>query len=180
MSGLDSVIGVHFNPRTSCEVRRKHTCGDNRHDRFQSTHLVWGATCLARYKQGPCYISIHAPRVRCDLISYSKIIQNVYFNPRTSCEVRLFRAMRTSILLAFQSTHLVWGATCEYDGGFYMVKYFNPRTSCEVRLSICSSWPRELIFQSTHLVWGATEVKGADKATHKVFQSTHLVWGATS
>ena len=61
---------LHFNPRTSCEVRR---CQRNER-----------SLCL--------HISIHAPRVRCDF-EYEPMCQLgvTNFNPRTSCEVRLFQ-----------------------------------------------------------------------------------------
>ena len=103
----------HFNPRTSCEVRLKliavyspRKCISIHAPRvrcdpsiitmlfaivlFQSTHLVWGATADNTEIRSFTIISIHAPRVRCD---YPKKINAYifmyYFNPRTSCEVRL-------------------------------------------------------------------------------------------
>ena len=224
MSGLDSVIGVHFNPRTSCEVRRKHTCGDNRHDRFQSTHLVWGATAHRANQNGVFSISIHAPRVRCDnqerargptdylfqsthlvwgatAVVASAARKESYFNPRTSCEVRLISKVLIVCGQEFQSTHLVWGATISYLHDILRKIHFNPRTSCEVRhrrLPVRQLW---LIFQSTHLVWGATatpmvgprvvyisihaprvrcDITSYFKRRNIIiFQSTHLVWGAT-
>ena len=56
-------------------------------------------------------ISIHAPRVRCDESFSIECTVLQYFNPRTSCEVRLPRVNEFP---------------CRPD-------YFNPRTSCEVR-----------------------------------------------
>ena len=52
-------------------------------------------------------ISIHAPRVRCDfrLRSTARIV--LYFNPRTSCEVRRTISHTCVTNKKFQSTHLV-------------------------------------------------------------------------
>ena len=125
-------------------------------DVFQSTHLVWGATVRR----------LRIPRYW------------LYFNPRTSCEVRRLIWWTGRHTTIFQSTHLVWGATfynfkhdkdriisihaprvrCddEMAHGVTCNYYFNPRTSCEVRRALhCNAFWFSL-FQSTHLVWGAT------------------------
>ena len=101
--------------------------------KFQSTHLVWGATIGLSLLISRKKISIHAPRVRCDV--YNMTIDDVLFNfnPRTSCEVR---PLKKSTL--------------------QLVMNFNPRTSCEVRQENNGWLQRTLVFQSTHLVWGAT------------------------
>ena len=80
------------------------------------------------------YISIHAPLARCDVQSYkflvfAKLFQSThllrgatfsrntdfrmpgYFNPRTSCEVRLPTSLWKFKDKIFQSTHLLRGAT---------------------------------------------------------------------
>ena len=156
-----SEMNYYFNPRTSCEVRLIIWVFYAPFFRFQSTHLVWGATsgsntsqliekisihaprvrCDYWNKDDDPYdlrISIHAPRVRCDLYTKSKVRLLQNFNPRTSCEVRLPVTVFFSIIFAFQSTHLVWGAT-KFDCLLFAL----------------------IIFQSTHLVWGATaEEKG--------------------
>ncbi len=54
---------------------------------------------------------------------------SLYFNPRTSCEVRQL-----------------------FDADVVMEVYFNPRTSCEVRLEQFQLPVIGIIFQSTHLV----------------------------
>ena len=147
-------------------------------------------------------ISIHAPRVGCDLSVNVLRINLVDFNPRTPCGVRLF---------------LNFDFQCTSD-------YFNPRTPCGVRhaelAKVGEHFPR---FQSTHPVWGATlafhrfhlallisihaprvgcdapgwadyptllnfnprtpcGVRPKHPHTHwkySLFQSTHPVWGAT-
>ena len=101
---------------------------------FQSTHLVWGAT------------------LRQQLFH----IDYLYFNPRTSCEVRQNSSVGSIYSQLFQSTHLVWGATCGYAAAHRSRIHFNPRTSCEVRPGMIRRFGRLRKFQSTHLVWGAT------------------------
>ena len=123
----------YFNPRTSCEVRHISSFSNRK-------ELI---------------ISIHAPRVRCDFVSWLVLYLVSYFNPRTSCEVRhkLFIPLRIAYISihaprvrcdieqcwhsecgsAFQSTHLVWGATLCWLIIWSIFFYFNPRTSCEVR-----------------------------------------------
>ena len=124
---------------------------------FQSTHLLRGATmCIA-----------------------SASIFHDDFNPRTSCEVRLYilynrNACRRKISIhaplarcdlwkflldcsqqAFQSTHLLRGATMPAI------------ISCLLSL-----------FQSTHLLRGATWIRFCYRRPC-LFQSTHLLRGAT-
>ena len=135
-------------------------------------------------------ISIHAPRVRCDIVFLINMCQLKHFNPRTSCEVRQYisnnvelkRAFQSTHLVwgatkisqkgnrrrTFQSTHLVWGATLMPGGIFTVDQYFNPRTSCEVRQRNSSSKPLYKKFQSTHLVWGAT------RTGYFPFQNKHI------
>ena len=126
-------------------------------------------------------ISIHAPRVGCDIKQVEQVPVQPDFNPRTPCGVRLpplatwpgsskdisihaprvgcddngdFRVCES---IGFQSTHPVWGAT----DIFYMVcganGNFNPRTPCGVRpLASITVATAQALFQSTHPVWGAT------------------------
>ena len=57
----------HFNPRTSYEVRRVGILPDYTvYVRFQSTHLIRGATPPQKRNSRPNLISIHAPHARCD------------------------------------------------------------------------------------------------------------------
>ena len=122
----------NFNPRTPCGVRHK----------FLAVLLDSG-------------ISIHAPRVGCDLTSVSICASSMDFNPRTPCGVR--RSVHSPIPDAqlFQSTHPVWGATpvgcavlqkkeisihaprvgCDWAGRNLLPdsRDFNPRTPCGVR-----------------------------------------------
>ena len=126
--------GKYFNPRTSCEVRLREPHLLSVYIIFQSTHLVWGATDEWRGVFIFWRISIHAPRVRCDKFQFMNNSIKIYFNPRTSCEVRPLDRLSIYPEYKFQSTHLVWGATPKKEE----VKKDEPK------------------FQSTHLVWGAT------------------------
>ena len=194
---------LHFNPRTSCEVRRPASAAvSSISTPFQSTHLLRGAT---------------VPRPICAGSAH-------YFNPRTSCEVRpcparlVLYALCISIhaplarcdrirpfgnvtLDPFQSTHLLRGATllvaspvacirisihaplarCDLRGqrGQSDQKHFNPRTSCEVRPSTLIYSLATGIFQSTHLLRGATKASAEGLFNFLIFQSTHLLRGAT-
>ena len=129
-----------------------------------------------------CKISIHAPRVRCDGSGLSFTLEHYifqsthlvwgatlqrpspwqwkkYFNPRTSCEVRLEAEGLIECLDWFQSTHLVWGATSpkELERESPSISIHAPRVRCDLTERI-QGMAHEL-FQSTHLVWGATSDK---------------------
>ena len=125
---------MNFNPRTPCGVRRA---------------IVFLFTPILS-------ISIHAPRVGCDHAwhTLSRIERDFNprtpcgvrpggdelasmhtdFNPRTPCGVRLVSYTHKGQTRRFQSTHPVWGATCE----------------------VCGCTITGVKFQSTHPVWGAT------------------------
>ena len=100
---------------------------------FQSTHLFRGATS---YRDNEACV--------------------IYFNPRTSFEVRPFPHRRRRGL-----------------------QNFNPRTSFEVRPDFFNQKPWIMIFQSTHLFRGATAFAAGNLAVF-LFQSTHLFRGATA
>ena len=106
---------VNFNPRTSCEVRPLDINNSLLVSKFQSTHLMRGATLANLPVRRFPAISIHAPHARCDDMTANVTTRKWDFNPRTSCEVRpncLYRVI-----------HLT---------------NFNPRTSCEVRRALPS------------------------------------------
>ena len=126
---------------------------------FQFTHPVWGATLYTSIKRFNTEVSIHAPRVGCDPRwessrreprcfntrtpcgvrlphPHHRSSLNECFNSRTPCGVRRILASSSALVLEFQFTHPVWGATVH---------------SCVSR-AICS-------FQFTHPVWGATMLK---------------------
>ena len=108
--GAHQAEGIHFNSRTSCEVRRPNTLTTIRRRRFQLTHLLRGATMMDNNDPVIYIISTHAPLARCDPGGQREDQARNNFNSRTSCEVRLGNA----------SLHVD-------------VSDFNSRTSCEVR-----------------------------------------------
>ena len=190
---FNALLLQDFNPRTSCEVRLIRKEKYDGYCKFQSTHLVWGATFYAHKDWQKGNISIHAPRVRCDILEEVALQEYIHFNPRTSCEVRLSLTVSGEKSCLFQSTHLVWGATTsKCTEKTRKETYFNPRTSCEVRhrrhnrgsntssISIhaprvrCDTFlsfylPPVKKFQSTHLVWGATAVSIVFFLSYKYF-----------
>ena len=117
----------YFNPRTSCEVRPRVMMYFPSYFPFP-TPPVFQERCKA-------YISIHAPLARCDGQPVRRSLPYPHhFNPRTSCEVRLYHVRYVPVqhiisihaplarcdlarralfcmLCAFQSTHLLRGAT---------------------------------------------------------------------
>ena len=105
---------LYFNPRTPGGVRRQtllHICARLG---FQSTHPGWGATLFLLNYQILYFISIHAPRVGCDLISAAFPLFHIDFNPRTPGGVRHYYP----------------------DINAPLVRHFNPRTPGGVRLYI--------------------------------------------
>ncbi len=78
---------------------------------FQFTHPVWGATTEASQRCRCLGVSIHAPRVGCDLSVYHKDTHLMCFNSRTPCGVRPDLSRAVCSPDSFQFTHPVWGAT---------------------------------------------------------------------
>ena len=125
--------GLYFNPRTPCGVRRSKPSTASYAVLFQSTHPVWGATPFHVSGNIRLIISIHAPRVGCDIICVQAHLNflisihaprvgcdenpfetqevSAYFNPRTPCGVRPGLSFQSLAVSRFQSTHPVWGAT---------------------------------------------------------------------
>ena len=132
------LVSSHFNPRTPCGVRPSGMGSRTHADVFQSTHPVWGATEFEVLGEPEKNISIHAPRVGCDVVFGVQVGFNPDFNPRTPCGVRLGTVTISFPTVLFQSTHPVWGATIESGEIFpTSLEDFNPRTPCGVRLHGC-------------------------------------------
>ena len=118
-------------------------------------------TTRAKSSAIPCvqsnvHISIHAPLARCDTWNLAEKMRCMHFNPRTSCEVRQDFGNSVLSMIAFQSTHLLRGATCDGQHRQASRHDFNPRTSCEVRRRRTLLQGIHKAFQSTHLLRGAT------------------------
>ena len=101
---------------------------------FQFTHPVWGATAEQIQSDKDIAVSIHAPRVGCDVSPPRGSCSDHCFNSRTPCGVRLLDSI---------TINLIFGS-------------FNSRTPCGVRRSRTVEWSRSPMFQFTHPVWGAT------------------------
>ena len=125
---------IGFNSRTPCGVRQRIKSKLVRICRFQFTHPVWGATINNQYAKQRSDVSIHAPRVGCDMVQILLTLPIYRFNSRTPCGVRpqgsgvIFSISKVSIhaprvgcdlegsiyiliFIQFQFTHPVWGAT---------------------------------------------------------------------
>ena len=126
-----------FNSRTPCGVRRLSWRRINFHRLFQFTHPVWGATV----ERSPCLVhrvvSIHAPRVGCDLHPTLQGTFYIRFNSRTPCGVRPLARTKTQLQRTFQFTHPVWGATVIslMVDPTAKVSIHAPRVGCDNRLS---------------------------------------------
>ena len=93
--------------------------------------------------------------------------------------MRLEALLSRSIILPFQSTHPVRGATRNFAYVAGEDSDFNPRTPCGVRLKAAYTGLPFGKFQSTHPVRGATQ-EGGKGNMYNQFQSTHPVRGATT
>ena len=167
-----------FNSRTSCEVRHKSAAHKRRARKFQLTHLLRGATSSFRYSLCSYFISTHAPLARCDLMPFLRARARIDFNSRTSCEVRRTAYSSFPHYIDFNSR-----TSCEVRQRFNFVHrgelYFNSRTSCEVRRSVQT---REFVhnYISTHAPLARCDGRGTiTPAGAAPFQLTHLLRGAT-
>ena len=124
-------------------------------------------------------ISIHAPRVGSDMDGVKAILVDKIsiHAPRVGSDANVARSI--SLILEFQSTLPVWGATRAGRNQETTSKNFNPRSPCGERPSAFSCALTMGKFQSTLPVWGATASSFDKNATAQQFQSTLPVWGAT-
>ncbi len=83
------VMVSSFNSRTPCGVRHSNSIITIHIQLFQFTHPVWGATYLVHGASVVTDVSIHAPRVGCDLCGRYYALHSRCFNSRTPCGVRL-------------------------------------------------------------------------------------------
>ena len=127
-----SCTDADFNPRTSCEVRRHRQNRSGSTDNFNPR-----TSCEVRLQEQVHRMRLanFNPRTSCEVRQRKgqRSIQRHYFNPRTSCEVRRSTVHYGHAASAFQSTHLLRGATIWISS-----------------TSLLS------VFQSTHLLRGAT------------------------
>ena len=126
----------HFNPRSSCEERRRVEEAD-----AVLRHFNPRSSCeerLASLSGLPWSFHDFNPRSSCEerlAARHIACLPRLNFNPRSSCEDRLFD-VTTDYLLGrtFQSTLLMRGATWRSRGRLWPAPHFNPRSSCEERL----------------------------------------------
>ena len=153
---------------------------------------------LSRYKE----ISIHAPRVGCDMPSERyKIKSNKFQSTHPVWGATCRRCARTARNL-FQSTHPVWGATWApisgYEWGYISIhapRVGCDRSSCRLinisdEISIhaprvgCDLYKLALHFFKRISIHaprvGCDLFGGVCFGCFILFQSTHPVWGATS
>ena len=168
----------YFNPRSSCEERRRRRTG-GRHCEI-SIHAPHARSDVRKrcIEVAPLDISIHAPHARSDLIeadnmSIDKQFQSTLLmrgatpswydsltNVRRFQSTLLMRgatAVSTSVstMQRFQSTLLMRGATSSICVKKYS-ENFNPRSSCEERPASLFAISSAFLFQSTLLMRGAT------------------------
>ena len=148
------IISIHA-PRVGCDLIR--VAANAKESIFQSTHPGWGApilfylllTSLLNFNPRTpggvrphlravgtksSLISIHAPRVGCDSLSFNVIDVDNDFNPRTPGGVRpVVLVCWLFSTISFQSTHPGRGATSHSFDCYFHFFYFNPRTPGGVR-----------------------------------------------
>ena len=78
-----------FNPRTPRGVRPRKWLITQLIFLFQSTHPAWGATLFLLAELYNPMVSIHAPRVGCDIVTVTGVPTAKCFNPRTprGCDI---------------------------------------------------------------------------------------------
>ena len=141
-------LDCHFNPRTPCGVRPLRQAQANR-EAMISIHAPRVGCDLGAFSFSEVqHISIHAPRVGCDVFDYLRywVVGGISIHaPRVGCDHQT--RLQSSLHQLFQSTHPVWGATC-------------------TNLFFLEHAPQ---FQSTHPVWGATTLSGPGSPSPSYF-----------
>ena len=122
-----------FNPRSSCEERRKRHGERRKRKQFQSTLLMRGATTELLKAGMSVEISIHAPHARSDSRIRSRATTAGNFNPRSSCEERPGRhcVWTSADDISIHAPHARSDDTCQL--AVSSLCDFNPRSSCEER-----------------------------------------------
>ena len=126
-------FATYFNPRSSCEERPQLTETQALRPEFQSTLLMRGATPAPQPERPECQISIHAPHARSDGIRQGGL-------GGVSISIHAPHARSDEgdgeggIVMTFQSTLLMRGATRGRRSRSSSHPNFNPRSSCEERL----------------------------------------------
>ena len=138
-----------FNSRTPCGVRLVHL------RKLLSLSFCFNSRTPCGVRHQPreydvetAQVSIHAPRVGCDLIT-ALIVDTAGVSihaPRVGCDLTGVSTTRAS--LTFQFTHPVWGATFCRVFVVTLLLGFNSRTPCGVRHLWISIFSSSLSFNS--------------------------------
>ena len=144
---------------------------------FQSTHPGRSATSPRPFFNVALLVSIHAPRVGCDIYLQLVKLAVSCFNPRTPGGVRLGFLSKIDYFHMFQSTHPGRGATpvCVIIRLASLFQSTHPGRGATQQSRIIQAYG---MFQSTHPGRGAT-VANEYLVCDFVFQSTHPGRGAT-
>ena len=124
-------------------------------------------------------ISIHAPRVGCDIGHQNPVRIFSNFNPRTPGGVRLSHQFIFVTPNIFQSTHPGWGATICARLIVNLQINFNPRTPGGVRRFRKWWCCRFVVYFNPRTPGGVRHMSDLIMILIKSFQSTHPGWGAT-
>ena len=103
----------HFNPRSPWGERPGNVGKEGDHWKFQSTLPVGGATILLFCSQSYHLISIHAPRGGSDITLIKRRKTAGDFNPRSPWGERPVDTLAIAMVVTFQSTLPVGGATID-------------------------------------------------------------------
>ena len=124
----------HFNPRTPCGVRQNILAVNRAIYKFQTTHPLRGATPAADTYTKVTLISIHAPLAGCDQRLNRSLIIAINFNPRTPCGVRRRAQEAARLVIQFQSTHPLRGATMlrNLDPEWRDISIHAPLAGCDI------------------------------------------------
>ena len=137
----------YFNPRSSCEERRDAVTAFLEKPVFQSTLLMRGATRFAGrsipYLKFQSTLLMRGATVPCRVRADDR--QN--FNPRSSCEERLYRAGSRVPRCHFNPRSSCEERPASSRRSSKASWNFNPRSSCEERLPAipCQNPPRPAI-----------------------------------
>ena len=138
-------------------VRPYHNYSHSLYCPFQSTHPVWGATCV--YARPPRsheqFQSTHPVWGATD-VSILVVGMIADFNPRTPYGVRLPAVEVQPLVLDISIQAPRMGCDSTRRCSRFCLPDFNPRTPYGVRLCVIKDQIDTEAFQSTHPVWGAT------------------------
>ena len=116
---------LYFNPRSPCGERLIFVSFSIfAGTLFQSTLPMRGATALHRFRLNRKHISIHAPHAGSDVIHKSTTTNRNNFNPRSPCGERPIVVIRILLVITFQSTLPMRGATIAFAVSFQVEDQF--------------------------------------------------------